>query len=285
MPAPKYKNVGWHLRKLGIPALWSDGVAGRGVRVAILDTGQARVPGLTRSTFEYLDHDGNTINAIDLVGHGTAAASIVGSSRTGVYGIAPRVSISSYRVLDSGDLARKAERALTAIVARPDIDVVLCAFILDKVSTRFKELVRALASRGTVVVASAGNDAGATSAFPEHTPHAITVAGVTTALAPIPKAQRGPWIDISAPGDRLRALDATGAIARFGESSGAAAVVAGVAALVLGTQRSRPKRRKLGIMFEGIAKAQATSLPHAPAAVGKGLVNPKAILKVINEGL
>jgi subtilisin family serine protease len=178
-------DVGWHHTLLGIPRVWDRGQLGAKTRVAILDSGQARRPGLDRSTFEYLDDRGKKIDPIDLKGHGTACASVVGSGLNGALGMAPKAAISSYRVLDAGDLATKAERALAAIAARDDIDVVLCAFVLDNATPGIVALVRTLALKGVVVVASAGNKASASSAFPERTPHAICVAGLTKQRAPL----------------------------------------------------------------------------------------------------
>jgi minor extracellular protease Epr len=283
---PKQLTVGWHHRLLGIPKLWGDGILGNHVRMAILDTGQASVAGLDRPTFEYLDHIGTKINATDIKGHGTACASIAGSGKDGVLGIAPKVAISSYRVLDAGDLATKAETALAAVVARADVDIVLCAFIVDKVTPAIVDHVRALALKGVVVVASAGNDVSATNAFPEHTPHAITVAGLSQDGTPLPSAKLGAWIDVSAPGERLPALNPNGAQVDFGDSSGAAAIVAGVAALILGTAPVGPSRRKLGVMFEGMVRATAAKLPNVPPGViGTGRINPAAILEVIEQGI
>jgi len=276
----------WHHHKLGIPALWSSGQTGKGVRVAVLDSGLARLPELDGPRTEYLDEQGQPIGAIDVNGHGTACTSLIASRRNGALGVARDAAISSYRVTDSGDLAAKIERAFAAIVARPDIDVVLCAFVIDRVTPGIMTGVRVLAQRGTVVVASAGNDKEAAAEYPQLTPHALTIAGTTDQDVALPDAQTGVWIDVAAPGAKLRALGADGRELDMSGTSGAAALVAGVAALLLGTQSSPAKRRQVGQLFEGMARASASQLPNAaPNTVGRGLVNPAGILKLINEGV
>ena len=287
MPEVKTKLAfSWHHHKLGIPALWSSGQTGKGVRVAVLDSGLARLPELDGPRTEYLDEQGQPIGAIDVNGHGTACTSLIASRRNGALGVARDAAISSYRVTDSGDLAAKIERAFAAIVARPDIDVVLCAFVIDRVTPGIMTGVRVLAQRGTVVVASAGNDKEAAAEYPQLTPHALTIAGTTDQDVALPDAQTGVWIDVAAPGAKLRALGADGRELELSGTSGAAALVAGVAALLLGTQSSPAKRRQVGQLFEGMARASASQLPNAaPNTVGRGLVNPAGILKLINEGV
>lgn len=280
------KQLRWHHRRLGITKVWDEGVTGKGARVAILDSGLARVSDIVRPSTEYLDDRGNKIGAADQGGHGTSCASLIASRRDGALGIAPDALLSSYRVLDSGNLAAKIERALAAIVKRDDIDVVLCAFVIEAITPGIAESVRLLATRGTVVVASAGNRASTASEFPELTPHALTVAGTTENDAPLPNARRGIWIDVAAPGQALRALTPQNNEFDFGDTSGAAALVAGIAALMISSQSGATKRAKVGQLFECMARASATALPGAPAnSVGKGLINPAAILKLIQQGV
>lgn len=278
--------MGWHHHLLKVPGLWSRGLKGKGVRVAVLDTGVAAPEGLDRDHFEHLEADGSPAGAMDLDGHGTAVASVIASGLDGVLGIAPRAAISSYRVLDAGNHVANTEAALGQIVSRSDIDVVVCAFVLSDVTPRIEHAIRALSNRGTVVVAPAGNDATAASPFPEQTPHAITIAGLDRELDPLPEARLGLWVDCSAPGVEIPALDPDGARIDFGDTSGAAAIVGGIAALVLSSQASIGKRRKLGKMFEGLLKSTARALPEASRdAVGAGLVNPTRMLAVIEKGI
>ena len=285
MPGKKKKRtLGWHHKTLKVPTLWDKGVEGKGTRIAVLDTGIASVSGLDRTTFEFLDPDGNEIGEGDIDSHGTQAASVTASNNRDVLGIAPRAALSSYRVLDGGDREGKVERALAAIASRDDIDVVLCAFTMESVPDPIKEVIREIAMRGVVVVAAAGNDASVECGFPEHTPHVVTVAGLTVDLAVHRSAQIGAWIDIAAPGEDLRALlPDEGQSALFGDSSGGSAVVAGVAALMLGT-RTGARRRKLGMALDGLFRSTAKPLAQEQTTVGAGLVNPLSLLDVIEKG-
>jgi subtilisin family serine protease len=261
MPAPK-KKPAWYHRKLGIPALWEAGIAGKGIRIAVLDSGVARVGGIDRAANEYLDETGKPLGPGDFQGHGTQCASMLISKIDGALGLAREASITSYRVLQSGDRRINTESALAHVVGRNDIDVVLCAYVLDKISDSIKASVRALALRGTVVVVAAGNTASAATEFPELTPNAIATAAITQDDVAIAGAKTGSWLDVAAPGEALRAVDQNGTSRDFGKTSGAAALVAGVAALMM-SMRTGAKRRQVGQLFEGMARASAKALPKA----------------------
>lgn len=274
-------KVSWHHRQLQIPALWRDGLLGAGVTVALLDTGLASPRGLDRRDFEYRDARGRVILSSDFRGHGTSCGSLIASYRGGALGIAPHCKLVSLRVLETGTSLQDIESALEYIVEqRADVDIVSCSFVMSELTPRVESAVRALTNRGQLVVAAAGNDP-TPSSFPELTPHAITVAAVDEQLHPLSGARLGPWIDVAAPGRDLPVVvPGTDAFGLFSQSSAAAAVVSGVAALALSAVAAGEPRRKLAAGLEGLLKSTATALAgHDPAAVGQGLVNPCELVR------
>ena len=279
------RTTAWHHDQLGIPALWDAGVTGAGARVALLDSGLARVRGLDRPGTEYLDARGKSTTPNDAqTGHGTRCASIVGSTADRALGLAPDAAIVSFQVTAFGDAVLNLERALAAVVRRGDIDVVLCAFSIPSLPLRVVDQISALAASGVILVAAAGSSDHAM-AFPETARQAIAVAGITRNQLALPLARRGDFIDIAAPGEDLPALNPLEQIVPFGDSSAAAAVVAGVAALLMST-RTRPQRRELGARFQDVVIRTSKPLPGVSAsAVGAGCVNPVGILQLIHEGL
>jgi membrane-anchored mycosin MYCP len=275
-------NLSWHHRTLGIADLWRRHLTGRGVTVALLDTGLARPDGLARASFQYFDAQGTPAAPHDPSGHGTCCASVIACTRGGALGIAPDVRIASFRVLETGNDAEDVERALAHILRdRPDVDVLSCSFVIDDASPALKATVRALCRDGRVVIAAAGDRLGLDSEFPELTPGAITIAAVDEQGRPLPGAKTGAWIDLAAPGQDLPAV-APGVdhLVLFGESSAAAAVATGVAALALSTRAPGPARRRLGIALEGLLKATAVAPPGAePDAVGAGVISPARLIQ------
>ena len=275
-------NISWHHETLGIPDLWTRGVTGEGATVALLDTGLSSPPGLDRPDFEYLDSGGKPTGAGDPHGHGTCCASLIASYAGGVLGIAPFARVVSLRVLETGTTIADVEAALQFVLARGGIDVVSCSFILDEVTPAIAETIRALTNAGSLVVAAAGDDDSVKGEFPERTPNALTVAAVDGAAAPLPGARLGAWIDVAAPGFELPVVTARGVAGLFSESSAAAAVVSGVAALLLSAIPSGRPRRKAAQALEGVFKTTAAPISAAdPGAVGRGLIRPAAALEAI----
>lgn len=273
-------NISWHHEALGIPDLWRQDIVGRDVTVALLDTGLAAPAGLDRRDFLYLRSDGAPIGPTDTYGHGTCCASIIAGYLGGALGIAPFASIVSMQVLETGTTIEDVESALQYVLGRPEIDVVSCSFVLSMLTPKVRDAVRALTNAGKLVIAAAGDNQDVASEFPEQTPNAVTVAAVDATSAPLPHARMGAWIDVAAPGFDIPVVTADGNIATFGESSAAAAVVSGVAALVLSTLPRGERRRSVARGLEGLFKATARSIAGSdPSAIGCGVVNPAALVK------
>jgi minor extracellular protease Epr len=276
-------NLSWHHQALGIADLWTQGITGKGVTIGLLDTGLAQPVGLDQGAFEYLDAKGSVASPYDPVGHGTSCGSVIASYLGGALGIAPEVKLVSYRVIETGNGPEDVETALLNILQnRPDIDIVSCSFIVSTATERLKVAVRALTNAGKVVIAAAGDLDGQKEEFPELTQNAITVAAVDQSGRPLPGASVGPWIDVSAPGFDIPAVaPGLNRIVLFGQSSAAAAVAAGVAALALSTRTAEADRRKLGKGLDGLFKVTATPVPDVdPQAVGAGIINPSALIEV-----
>lgn len=279
-------NLSWHHQSLAIADLWTQGITGKGVTVALLDTGLANPVGLDRNDFEYLDAKGQPSFPFDPVGHGTCCASVIASYRGGALGIAPEAKIVSFRVLETGTAALDVETALAYILQnRRDIDVVSCSFTVSEASDRLKLQIRALVNAGKVVIAAAGDVNGQQEDFPEQTPNAITIAAVDQNGAPLIGASVGPWIDLSAPGADLPAVaPGVDRIVLFGQSSAAAAVAAGVSALALGTRQPGIDRQRLARGLEGLLRSSAVAVPGVdPQAVGAGIVNPGALVRAASQ--
>ncbi|HEU4582578.1 MAG TPA: S8 family serine peptidase [Polyangiaceae bacterium] len=275
-------NVSWQHRELEIPELWTAGCFGKGATVALLDSGLAAPRGLDRRDFEYLDARGQPILPSDSSGHGTCCGSLIASYRGGALGIAPHAKLVSLRVLDTGTSLADVESALDYLVQqRPDVDVVSCSFVMSRLTPGVQASVRALTNRGQLVVAAAGNDQ-TPSPFPEGTLNALTVAAVDRQRSPLSGARLGSWIDLAAPGKDLPVIvPGTDAFALFSQSSAAAAVVSGVAALVLSAVPPGGQRRKFAAGLEGHFRSTAQALSgQDPKAIGQGLVNPRALLRL-----
>lgn len=134
---------------------------GKGVRVAVIDTGVADVPGLAVT---HLAPVGGASRAI-LSAHGTIAANLV----AGAHGVAPDASIVDVKVYDKDDAdPTQGETRLSSgsIVAGIDallgsgekVDVVNISLAVPARDPALKAAVARLVATGVVVVAAAGNN-------------------------------------------------------------------------------------------------------------------------------
>lgn len=106
------KNVVFHttLDKaapiIGAPQVWDLGYTGKGIKVALVDTGiDGTHPDLKGRIVDFKDFVGSKTTAYDDYGHGTHCAGIIGgngAASSGKYkGIAPEVQYIGIKVLDS----------------------------------------------------------------------------------------------------------------------------------------------------------------------------------------
>ncbi len=255
---------GWNMAAVQAPQMWALGHSGRGVVVAIMDTGvdlahpdlRRKWRGGTNSWFD--PHDEENL-PYDAVGHGTQAMGIVLGGRT--LGVAPDARWIAVRLYDSAGRARMSDihRAFqwlmdpdgdSATVDAPD--VVNASWTLSgrppgTCIAEFSEDIRALRGSGIAVVFAAGNDGPAerTSSSPANNPGALSVGAVELDLTLARQSSRGPsgcdgavFPRLVAPGLGVRTTDIShGGVPTYATMSGtslAAPHVAGVLALLAG---------------------------------------------------
>lgn len=189
---------------------------GRGVRVAVVDTGIAEQPrgdgwlaGVARvagptpaeSNIDLLDADPADGYLDVSAGHGTFVAGIVAQ-------VAPGAEITAYRALATSGTATDIDVACALIRAvRENAQVVNLSLGTE---TYFDEPPLALAAaldvvreieeeRGweTVIVAAGGNGSSRSPVWPAAFGRVVAVGGLTAALRPSTWSSRGHWIDIS----------------------------------------------------------------------------------------
>ena len=293
------------------PTAWDNTIragrgGGRGVTVAVLDTGVAyrnrgrfrRSPDLSRYRFargyDFVDRDPYPL---DDNGHGTHVASTIAESAhngIGVTGIAYGATVMPVRVLNKYGVGKSAGIAAgIRFAARRGADIINLSFEFDRRvrTVDIPEIIDALRyarRRGALTVAAAGNTGVARVAFPARAEPVMSVGATTEHGCQADYSNRGPELDIVAPGgghdanlpreaDRCRPAEPSGgdiyqmtfvgSVRRFGLPSGytgtsmAAPHVSGVAALVVA---SRVLGRRPGpAALEVHLKATATDLGPA----------------------
>ena len=178
--------------RVGGPA-GSDG-AGRGVRVALVDTGVADTPALDRASGRLVDAVNTSADAtnVDGYGHGTFMAGVIAGGEvegTGgkALGVAPGATVLSVKVADSSGATSlsRVVAGLDWIVANSSsVDVASFSFSRAKPGTGYgadplTDAVERVRDAGVVVVVSAGNVPGEVG-DPGFDPRVLTVGAADT---------------------------------------------------------------------------------------------------------
>lgn len=145
--------------------------------------------------------------------HGTAVLSLLaGDPRSGTPGLVPDATFllaTAFRSDANGNASTDTVRLLAALdwLEQLDVDIVNMSFSGPKDPALAKAIER-MSKKGVVFIAAAGNmGPTAPPSYPAAYPHVIAVTAVNRNGANYKSANRGPYIDVSAPGvDILTAL-------------------------------------------------------------------------------
>jgi hypothetical protein len=266
-------SLPWHFEDLGISDL-HELSRGEGIRVAVLDTGVAYLE-TAFPELRSLKPSGAPTAHADPDGHGTACASLIASNDDEAPGIAPAVELIAIRVtVGRTPIETDVRRAFKTIMDN-ECHVVACSFTLAEAEDKTLDVIRAACNRGIVTVAAAGNDPHTPGAFPERTPNVIVAGAYDREREPV-RSRTGLFTDFLAPGDALPVLTPDGSLSEFGQTSAAAAVTAGVMALMLSFARSK-NPSCVGLALEGLARASACE------ASGKHYLDPGRLLAAVRS--
>lgn len=268
------------LAQLGVPDDNADW--GKGVKVAVIDTGVTRHQGL----------NGARINRIALVeelvgsGHGNAVTSIiVGNGEPGyARGLAPGAEVLAFQAMgaESGDSFTIAEAIVDAVDRGADIVNLSLGGWGDSVAVQ--QAVAYADQAGAVVVAAVGNDRHDQIQFPAAYDGVIAVTAVDSQgqWAEFPNAGLdGRWPDIAAPGVGLPAAYADDQnIAFSGTSAAAPAVSAAIAAHM--SQTGSSAKESAAVV---IGQASDRGEPGADPYLGAGVLDITRIMRADERGV
>ena len=255
---------------------------GRGVRVAIIDSAvDARHPAIAAAIVDRFDALPDW--PVRERSHGTAIAGLI-AGRDPSPGVAPAAELLSARAFDIPPGQRdnpkaKAGSHTAALLAALDwavdkgAQVVNMSFAGPR-NPLFARALGAASARGVVLVAAAGNEGPrAPYAYPGAEPMVLAITATDHRNRIYRNANRGPYIFAAAPGVDVLAPAPGGGSGLVTGTSFAAAVLSGVAALLIERYRDLPPER----LAAAIAKsARDLGPPGRDPVFGAGLANAAA---------
>lgn len=258
--APEPEEVEDPIDPIRAAQYWLDGARieeawqvtrGKGVTIAVIDTGIGKVPTVFGNAVVggtdvsgIGTPDGRTPLGVVDGDHGSWVASLAAArgnaDGTGMIGVAPEASLLSISVSFGASAAVPfAQQIADAMVWAVDngADVINLSFTtntLDWDQSWDEAFLYAMENDVVIVVAAGNRESGTTMVgAPATIPGVLTVAGVDqTGQASEAASTQGVTIGISAPSEGLLGVSADGTLVSWRGTSGAAPIVAGVAALV-----------------------------------------------------
>ncbi len=207
---------------------------GRGVTIAVLDSGAQPDATLGGGRLRYLDIGLGYTGPVDESLHGTAVAALAAGASPEARGVAPAAGILSIRVTDA-DGKSDAFTVTQAIVAAVDEGAQIVNISMGGYSTS-EALDRAVAyaeSHGVVIVAAAGNDQASRLAWPAANPRVVSVGATDATGQQVSFSNSGEQLHLTAPGYGIQTAGANGQRILFSGTSASTPVVAGAIAAVM----------------------------------------------------
>jgi len=189
-PSPLHAASAVYPKAVNADRLWTEGIDGEGVTVAVVDTGIAKVADLTGRVIGGVDFSGGSDPYKDEFGHGTFVAGLIagnGASSNGAYkGVAPKAKLVSIKIAGadgSSDVSHVLAAMQWAVSYRSDYGIRVINLSLGTDSTQSYHLspLNAAVERAwdngiVVTVSSSNNGPGAgTISKPGDDPLVITV--------------------------------------------------------------------------------------------------------------
>ncbi|MFD3697221.1 type VII secretion-associated serine protease mycosin [Streptomyces sp. NPDC058646] len=283
--AATIRSQQWHLDAMKADDIWKIST-GKGITVAVIDTGVNRIPELEGqvlpgAVFPVGDAPGDKDN--DYNGHGTGVSAMIAGtgkhpSGDGAYGLAPGAKILPIRVPDVMD-GIKTPSWVAAIRYAADSDARIINISLaiggkPEDDRERAEAVKYALSKGKLIFAGAGNDGNATLKYPAGTPGVIGVGAVDAKGEATDESQRGPQIDLSAPGiDIVTACTGKTGLCKTHGTSDASALASASAALLWSAHPDWTNNQVLRVLLNTAGKPVDGA--ERNDYVGYGVVRPR----------
>ncbi len=246
-------TIDWSVSITNAPTAWAKGLTGKGVKVAVLDTGvDANHRDLKAGIVASKDFTGSPFGVDDRVGHGTHCAGSIGARKNGwgIVGQAYECDLIVAKVLgDQGSGAVDGIAKGIDWAVEQGADVISMSLGGGGRDEWMEPACDRARAKGVLVIAAAGNDNGGPVSYPGAYPACFAISAIDKNKALAGFSNVGAEIRATGPGVNVRSCYPGAGDGLFADLSGTSMAtpnVAGVAALWCqadkGDKRTRPAR-------------------------------------------
>jgi serine protease len=194
----------WNFHRINAEAAWAI-TKGKGVTIAIIDTGIAKVPDLNElNVVEGYDFINDETNAADDHGHGTHIAGTISQTTNNGYGaagLAPEARLMPLKVVTVGGTATAVDIAeAVRLAVDRNADVINLSLAGTGYSQLMQQSIDYAYRKGVVLVAAAGNSNQSTVTYPARYRHVLAVSALDMGGRRTAYSNFGAGVDVSAPG-------------------------------------------------------------------------------------
>jgi subtilisin len=222
----------WGVVKLKCPDAWKS-TKGKGVIVAVLDTGAPNHPDLAGRVKASKDFTRSSSGAADRQGHGTHCAGTIAANGR-LPGVAPEADIIAGKVLgDQGEGGVDGIAAGIRWAVDSGAKVISMSLGGPSQDSYIPPALDYALSKGVIILAAAGNEGPreGTVGFPGGYKQCIAVAAVDSSLNTAQFSSRGRAVYVAGPGVNIKSTFLNGQYATMSGTSMATPHLAGIAAL------------------------------------------------------
>ena len=234
-----YSSMQWDMEMIGMTEARRYGLTGKGVRVAIIDSGVSTGTGDIDSNrlLPGKSYTGTSTDTGDTDGHGTFIAGIIGATNNnnvGIAGIAPGVTIIPLKTMEGGrSYASKNAQAIIDAVDEFDCDIINLSFGSKRQADDLHDAIKYAVSKGAIVVCSTGNEGTDEMEYPGAYEETIGVGSVNKSKNASSFSHRNTSIFVTAPGENTISLKPDSRMFKLGSgTSYSAPYISGLAALL-----------------------------------------------------